>query len=93
MSGGRRDDGGAAADLDRGRREAQLSMDDLWWAYFALGGNATPTEVRAILTGDSRPGRLDHDMLAQAINDRFVDMGGDHPVAYAPRPSDGPGTA
>lgn len=71
-------------DLDRGRREVDLSMAELWWAYFALGGNATPTEVRAMVTGLRRPERLDHDILAQAINDRFLDLGLDHPVAYAP---------
>lgn len=76
-------DGEPGGELDRGRREVDLSMADLWWAYFALGGNATPTEVSAMVTGRSRPERMDHDILAQAINDRFLDLGLDHPVAYA----------
>ena len=66
--------------LDAGRAMAHMSLDDLWLAYFALGGAARPDELARYLAGGGGP--MDYDVVAQAINERFVDRGGDHPVPY-----------
>jgi hypothetical protein len=67
--------------LEAARSQAGMSLEDLWWAYFALGGNVLPMVMRAYLDGTE--GRtIDYDVLAQAINERFLDLGGDHPVPY-----------
>ena len=68
--------------LDAFRRDAQLSASALWWSYFALGGNATPRQLQAFLTGATRPDRTDHDRLAQALNEQFTHLGRDSPVPY-----------
>jgi hypothetical protein len=64
------------------RQHADLTPDDLWWAYFALGGNATPHTVAGFLNGHAQPGRTDHDLLAHALNERFTQLGQDSPVPY-----------
>ena len=57
-----------------------MSLDDLWLAYFALGGAAGPEELERYLAAGLGP--MEYDVVAQAINERFVDRGGDHPVPY-----------
>ena len=68
---------------DRTRRDARLSDPSLWLRYFELGGMSTPDEVGAYLRRGVVPSAHDHDVLAQALNERFSELGGDHPVAYA----------
>ncbi|MBV8950772.1 MAG: hypothetical protein JOZ99_07850, partial [Actinobacteria bacterium] len=54
---------------------------ELWIRYFGLGGTSTPSDVHGYLDGGPiRPGQ--HDVLAHALNERFVEMGMDHPVPY-----------
>ena len=54
----------------------------LWWAYFGLGGTATPLEFGAFLSGQTRPGSSDHDRLSCALNERFTELGQDSPIPY-----------
>ena len=79
-------DRGPAFPFEQARRAAQLSRTELWWAYFGLGGNATPLQLRDFLTGATRPGRPDHDRLAQALNERFSEIGLDSPIPYFDQP-------
>ncbi len=69
--------------LDRHRRDAKLSHRELWFRYFELGGMSSALELQAILYGALRPSHHDHDVIAQALNERFVELGGNHPVPYA----------
>ena len=66
--------------LEAGRVQAGMSFDDLWLDYFALGGAAPPGQLRDYLAGGAGP--VDYDVVAQAINERFIDRGDDHPVPY-----------
>jgi hypothetical protein len=43
---------------------------------------STGTEVEAILGGVLVPSDDDHDVIALALNERFADLGMDHPVPY-----------
>jgi len=68
----------------RARRELGLSLDDLWVAYVGLGGAATPLELGWYLAdGSGGFTARQHDYLAQALNDQYVDRGHDHPVPYS----------
>jgi hypothetical protein len=69
--------------LQRARDRAGLTVADLWFRYFSLGGMSTPLEVDAILHGALVPSDFDYDILAHAINERFLEQGGDHPVPYS----------
>lgn len=65
------------------RRDAGLSEPDLWLRYFGLGGMRTPVEVECYLRGTAVPSDRDHDTLAHALNERFSELGRNHPVHYA----------
>ncbi|MEN3315452.1 MAG: hypothetical protein V7605_1686 [Acidimicrobiaceae bacterium] len=68
--------------IEAARIQAAMSFDELWLAYFALGGACPPDMVRSYLGGTgAQP--MDYDVLAQALNERFVDAGGNHPVPYS----------
>jgi hypothetical protein len=62
--------------------DAGLSHDELWMRYFELGGMSTALEVDGFLCGALVPTTHDHDLLAHALNERFVQLGGNHPVPY-----------
>lgn len=68
--------------LDRYRRQAGLSHEELWIRYFELGGMSTALQVEAYLYGALNPSGHDYDVLAHALNERFVELGGNHPVPY-----------
>ncbi len=69
--------------LERAREQTGLSRNQLWLRYFELGGDATPLELEAALTGLVRLNRLQHDIVAHALNERFMELGRNHPVPYA----------
>jgi hypothetical protein len=73
---------GALDILDAYRQEARLSHGELWLRYFELGGMSTGFELETFLYGLVAPTPHDHDVIAQALNERFSELGGDHPVAY-----------
>jgi hypothetical protein len=68
--------------LDTFRQEAGLSHGELWLRYFELGGMSTGFELEAYLLGVLAPTLHDHDVIAHALNERFVELGGNHPVSY-----------
>ena len=68
--------------LERARRETGLAFGDLWFRYFALGGMSTVLEVEAVLYGARIATNHDRNLLAVALNERYAEMGGDHPVPY-----------
>ena len=69
--------------LEAGREAAGLSLRDLWLAYWAIGGTATPEVLMTYLDGTEEPEAADYDVVAQAINDQLIDRRLDHPVPYA----------
>jgi hypothetical protein len=68
--------------LDVYRQDAALTHGELWLRYFELGGMSTNLELEAYLYGALKPSTHDHDVIAHALNERFTEMGGDHPVPY-----------
>jgi len=77
-----------ANSFDDYRRKALLSHGELWLRYFELGGMSTEFEVEAFLYGALEPSFHDHDVIAHALNERFVELGGNHPVPYADNSND-----
>lgn len=69
--------------LESARTIAGLSNVDLWIGYCGIGGHDSPAAVDTYLTGAALPARLEYDLLAQALNDRFIQLQLDHPVPYA----------
>ena len=75
--------------LDQYRRDAGLSHSELWLRYFGLGGMSNAMELQAFLYGALRPRAHDREVIAQALNERFVELGGNHPVPYSEGDADG----
>jgi hypothetical protein len=71
-----------ADSLDRYRKEAELSHGELWLRYFELGGMSTALQLEGYLYGALKPSRHDHNVVAHALNERFVELGGAHRVPY-----------
>lgn len=69
--------------LEQARRHLGLTNADLWRRYFGLGGMSTEVEMEACLCGALVASSHDHDLMATALNERFSELGGDHPVPYA----------
>jgi hypothetical protein len=69
--------------LDRARRDAGLSLFELWLRYFGLGGMSAPLELEAFLVGALRPSVLEHDLVVAALNERFAELGQGRPVSYS----------
>ena len=68
--------------LEEARQALEMSVTDLWWRYFAVGGMGSELEIEAILFGALVPSDPERDLLAVALNERFRELGGDHPVLY-----------
>lgn len=68
--------------LEAARVQAGMAIIDVWLAYFALGGMEPLAGVTSILMGRVQPSDADYNMLAQGINEHFMDSGRDHPVPY-----------
>lgn len=68
--------------LEHARRELDMTMSELWWRYFTLGGRGTQLEIEAMMLGALVPPDFDRDVLAVALNERFSELGGDHPLPY-----------
>ena len=73
----------APGTLEQARRDVRMTVGDLWMRYFALGGMSSAFEVEAYLLGALVAPDHDHDVLAVALNERFSELGGDHPVPYS----------
>jgi hypothetical protein len=69
--------------LDAARQLAGLSLPDLWLRCCAIGSDLTPGQLQEVLGGAARPTSFEYDVIAQALNDTFLERGGDHPVPYA----------
>ena len=72
-----------ASILNAGRQQAGLSVTDLWIDCFGLGWTGTEADLTDVLLGDRIPSGHEYDEIAQAINDKFIELGHDHPVPYA----------
>jgi hypothetical protein len=72
----------AADVLNMHCQEAGLSHGELWLRYFELGGMSAGFELEAILAGSLAPSAYDHDIIAVAINERLVELGGRNAVPY-----------
>ena len=68
--------------FNRFRQDAGLTRGELWMRYFELGGMSAGFDVEAFLYGVLSPSGHAHDVIAQALNKRFAELGGNHPVPY-----------
>ncbi len=60
--------------LVKAYRAAQIDVGELWLRYFALGGAAGRYEVEAYLNGLMPLSPHQHNVLAQAVNERLSEL-------------------
>jgi len=53
---------------------ADLTPPELWWRYIGLGGNRAPDALADYLTGTAEWPAFEHNIVAQAINERLWDL-------------------
>jgi hypothetical protein len=76
--------------LDVARSEGGLTRGDLPSRYLVLGGMSGPLELEAFCSRALQPSAHDHGAIAHALNERFSELGRNHPVEYDPdREDDG----
>ena len=70
------------AALEAVRQELLLTNLDLWYAYFAVGGDLPYGTMRDYLAGSTTTSRREHNRLALVLNEQFLDLGSDDSVPY-----------
>jgi hypothetical protein len=60
--------------LSRAFACSEVTVDQLWLRYFALGGDAGPTEVDAYVHGLMSFSEFQHNVLALAVNERLDEL-------------------
>jgi len=55
-------------------QSSELRVEQLWLAYYALGGNAGRYEVEAYLAELMPLSAHEHNVLAQAVNERLAEL-------------------
>jgi hypothetical protein len=72
----------ASEELAGGLARSQRTVPQLWLATLGIGAGLTQSGVSAILLGTRIASPMEHDAVASALNDWFVEAGQDHPVRY-----------
>lgn len=73
-------------ELADGLELAGVGIDELWWRYAANGGQADAALLADRVTGTARSDGVEHDLIAQTLNECFLDRGtSTFPVGYALR--------
>ena len=68
--------------LEDGMRLSGMSYQELWLRHIAVSGTTGELELEAYVLGLLVPNDYQHNLIAQAINEYFLEQGQDHPVAY-----------
>jgi hypothetical protein len=68
--------------LESARQVLDLSVFELWVEYFALGGLSDAPTLDAYLRGDKSATDVDHNLIAQALNETFAERHQNSPVPY-----------
>ena len=80
----------AGFSLAEGMDLSGVALSDLWWRYATLGGHAEPQLLWQEISGEAEVTSREHDLIAQALNEYFMDQSIDSfPVGYSAPPEPG----
>jgi hypothetical protein len=74
--------GAPGMNLQEGLDLSGMTFHELWLRQISVGGSSSAEEVEAYVLGLLRSDAYHHDVIAQAINEHFLELGQDHPVQY-----------
>lgn len=75
--------------LQDGMRLSGMSYPELWLRHISVSGTVGELELEAYVLGLLVPDNFQHNLIAQALNEYFLEVGQDHPVAYRDAASTG----
>jgi hypothetical protein len=73
---------GPKLSLQDGLARSGMTFTELWIRQLGVGGDAGRLEVEAYVLGLLTVDAFQHNLLAQAINEYFLEHHRDHPVGY-----------
>jgi hypothetical protein len=65
-----------------GMQLSGMTFPELWLGYVSVSGTIGELELEAYVLGLLVPDSYQHNLIAQALNEYFMEQGQDHPVAY-----------
>jgi hypothetical protein len=68
--------------LQDGMRLSGMSYPELWLRHISVSGTIGELELEAYVLGLLVPDDYQHNLIAQALNEYFLDLGHDHLVGY-----------
>ena len=68
--------------LQDGMRLSGMSYRELWLRHIAVSGTIGELELEAYVLGLLVPDDYQHNLIAQALNEYFIELGQDLPVGY-----------
>jgi hypothetical protein len=68
--------------LEAGMRLSGMSYPELWLRHISVSGTIGLLELEAYVLGLLAPDNYQHNLIAQAMNEYFLELGEDHPVGY-----------
>lgn len=68
--------------LQDGMRLSGMGYPELWLRHISVSGTIGELELEAYVLGLLVPDSYQHNLIAQALNEYFLEVGQDHPVAY-----------
>ena len=68
--------------LQAGLQLSGMTFPELWLRYIAVSGTIGELELEAYVLGLLVLDDYQHNLIAQALNEHFLEQGQDHPVAY-----------
>jgi hypothetical protein len=74
--------------LAEGFERSGLSLEKVWTEYLIMGGTCPRSRIADVVGGLSSLDRDEHNKLAAALNEHYVDIAGNHAVAYNGLPGD-----
>ena len=68
--------------LEAGMRLSGMNYSELWLRHIAVSGNIGELELEAYVLGLLVPDDYQHNLIAQALNEYFLEVDDDLPVGY-----------
>jgi hypothetical protein len=68
--------------LEAGMRLSGMSYPELWLRHISVSGTIGVLELEAYVLGLLVPDDHQHNLIAQALNEYFIELGEDLPVGY-----------
>jgi hypothetical protein len=60
-----------------------MTLQQAWIRYITVGGTDSPAQLERQIRGAAGTSDHQHDVIAQALNEHFIELGQNHPIGYS----------